>query len=1190
MAPSFPIDKMKNYHYYYIFLLAIGSLLLSTCAQQDATLFRLISPGQSGIFFSNTIDENDSVNILNIEYLYNGGGVGIGDFNNDGLSDIFFTGNQVSNKLYLNTGDFKFKDVTDLSGVSGNNTWRSGVAVVDINSDGLLDIYVCATLRDDSVGRANSLYINLGLDQNGIPTFADRASEYGIAHNGHTQNAAFFDYNKDGFLDLFLLINKHAGKSQTKFFHKVVDGTSPSNDKLFRNNGNGTFTDVTIPAGILAEGFGLGLAIADINNDSWPDIYISNDYLTNDVLYINNHDGTFSDKIDDYIKHQSQFSMGNDVADINNDGLLDIITLDMLPENNLRRKCVIAGGSYTSYINNLAHGYSPQHVRNMLYLNNGDESFSEIGQLAGVHQTEWSWSPLFMDIDNDGLRDLVITNGFPKDVTDKDFGMFRSSQAGAVSDVRTLIDSIPVVKVPNQVFRNTGNLKFENVTDAWGMNQASFSNGAAFADLDNDGDLDYVVNNINQTAFLYENTLVTRQPKSGCNFLRIKALTGKASNPGTKITIYYNGKMQYHDHSVYRGYLSSVEDVIHFGIGEEKFVDSLVARWPDGQVQTILNIPANQLLQVRHEEAEFPAKVHKAVTVSLFSNVEQKTNIMFKHEEQDVIDFNVQRTLPHKYSQYGPGLSVGDLNGDGLEDFFVTGPAGKPGTFFFQLRNGKFKKQDQAVHGKKLYEDLCGIFFDFDNDEDLDLFTVSGSSEFSEDDINYEDHLFTNDGHGKFNEVFDVLPSNTQSGSCARVADFDNDGDLDLFVGGRVRPGKYPLPPKSILLENHNGKFRDVTSKWCSEMLAIGMVTDALWTDFNNDGYIDLVVVGELLPVSFFKNNGNKFVNVTPLSGIGDRLGWWNSINAGDFDNDGDTDYVAGNLGLNNYYQASQQFPMKVYAKDFDGNGSIDPITACFFKMDDDSKQLCPVHFWEELNSLSPRFRRQFASFADYGNSTMERVLSKDDLQGTLVLEGNYPQTSIIENLGNDKFRIKSLPISAQFSPVFGILVEDFNGDSDLDVIMIGNDYGNEVFSGRADAFTGLFFAGNGRGDFTSINSIHSGFKISGDGKALVKLFNGKDHQLLVAAQNQDSLKVFDRPFHGVLFSPGSRDRSAEIHFADGRKQKVEFYYGSGYLSQSSRKLIVTQNMREITVTDFSGQRRKLTYETILTTTKKSSN
>lgn len=1171
---------MKRYHYS-IFLIALSVLCFNTCMKQDAKLLSLVPPEHSGIWFSNTIDENDSINILNVEYLYNGGGVGIADFNNDGLSDIFFTGNQVSNKLYLNQGNLRFKDVTELSGVSGHATWRSGVAVADLNSDGLKDIYVCGTLRGNSLHTANALYINQGVNQDGIPTFIDSAVHYGIAHIGHTQHAAFFDYNKDGLLDLFLLINRHTGKSQTKFFGKVMDGTSPSNDKLFRNNGNGTFTDVTRSAGILAEGFGLGLAIADINNDSWPDIYISNDYLTNDVLYINNRDGTFSDKIDNYIKHQSQFSMGNDVADFNNDGLLDIITLDMLPENNLRKKSVIAAGSYTSYTNNLAHGYTPQHVRNMLFINNGDESFSEIGQLAGIHQTEWSWSPLFVDMDNDGFRDLLITNGFPKDVTDKDFGLFRSSQAGAVSDLKTLMDSIPVVKVSNQAFRNTRDLKFENVTEAWGMDQVSFSNGAAFADLDNDGDLDYVVNNINETAFLYENNLIKTTSASGANFLRIKAFNGKASGLGTKFTIYCNGRIQYHDHSIYRGYLSSVEDVIHFGIGNNKCVDSLIVAWPDGRAQTIRKIPANTLMEVRHENAELEPKMHKPAVVSLFSNSEQKTKILFRHEEKDVIDFNVQRTLPHKYSQYGPGLSVGDLNGDGLEDLFVTGSAGKQGVFFFQEPGGKFKRKDQVLDREKRYEDMSGIFFDFDNDEDLDLFTVSGSYEFDENDIKYDDHLFANDGSGKFTEVFDVLPSSRQSGSCARAADFDRDGDLDLFVGGRVRPGKYPLPPKSILLENVGGKFSDVTAKWCKEMSSVGMVTDALWTDFNNDGHIDLIVTCELLPLLFFKNTGKSFINVTHASGIADRSGWWNSISAGDFDNDGDTDYVAGNLGLNNRYHASPQFPVKVFAKDFDGNGSIDPITACFSLMDDGSKQLSPIHFWEELNSLSPRFRRQFTSFKDYGNATMEQVLSQDDLRDALILEGNYSQTSFIENLGGEKFRIKAFPMQAQFSLVFGILIDDFNTDGNLDVIMIGNDYGNEVFTGRADAFTGLVFTGDGKGNFDVINSNHSGFKLCGDGKSLVRLFNG-NRQLLIASQNQDSLKVFDRTFDGVLFSPGPDDRSAEIHFRDGRKQKNEFCYGSGYLSQSSRQLIVTRKVREIVVTNFSGQKRTLSYKAIL--------
>ena len=1092
----------------------------------------------------------------------------------------------VPNRLYLNQGGLKFKDVTETTGVGISEKWKSGIALADVNQDGLLDIYVCATLSKDSALRANALLINMGINEEGIPFFQDQAGKYGVADKGYSSNAAFLDYDKDGDLDLYVLTNVLSGEIPTAYRNKILDGTAINNDRLYKNNGNGTFTNITKEAGIVIEGYGLGLAIADLNHDNWPDIYVGNDYMTNDILYINNRDGTFSNQIEKFVKHQSQFSMGNDVADINNDGYPDIITLDMLPETNLRRKTVIGGIGYVNYINNKKYGYQPQHVRNMLELNNGNNSFSEIGQLSGVYQTEWSWSPLFADFDNDGDKDLLITNGFPKDITDKDFGNYRNGQAGTVASAEMLIDSIPVVKVSNYAYRNNGDLTFSDVTKEWGMSIPSFSNGAAFADLDNDGDLDYIVNNINDVAFVYENLLYHEEKtkESLPNFLRIK-LVGQAGNSGglgAKVTLYsQEDKLQYHDHSVYRGYLSTVEDVIHFGLGKVTVVDSVSVLWPDGKLSQFKNIKPNQVLMIDHKNAspEMPKRPGKSQQTHV-EEVSSILNVKFLHQEDDKIDFNIQRTMPHKYSQYGPGIAVGDINGDGLEDFYVSGSSDYAGSFFVQSIDGKFNQSNELKIREKTQEELGVLFFDADSDGDLDLYAVSGSFEWEPGHMNYHDRLYVNNGVGIFKESPEALPKETSSGSCVRATDYDADGDLDLFVGGRVLPGKYPFAAESFVFKNEGGKFTDATDESFQGLKNLGMITDALWTDFDNDGRVDLVVVGELLPITFFKNSTEGFKNIGTYSGINNFLGWWNSITAADFDHDGDMDYVAGNLGLNNYYHASTERPVKVFAKDFDGNGSIDPITACYFKIQDGSEKLCPVHFWDELNSQSPKFRRQFSRYRQYGKATMEDLLTPEDLEGAIILEGNYAASSYIENLGSGKFKMVPLPIHSQFAPVFGMVADDVDGDGNMDVVQIGNDYGNEVFTGRYDAFIGLLLRGNGKGSFDITSPDRSGFFVNGDAKALAKLsMSGGD--IFIATQNRDSLKVFVNKLNdgSKEFSPEPSDSWAEFTHTTGKRQKIEFYYGSGYLSQSTRRLRIPKGVKTIAVYNSKGEVRNIAIE-----------
>lgn len=1158
-------------------LIVVCFVFLFISCKKDSTLFELKSPDQTGISFNNEIIESDSFNILTDEYIFNGGGVAVADFDQNGLPDLFFTGNQVPNRLYLNEGGFKFKDISEPSGIMASEKWCTGSVIVDINNDGWPDIYVATAMKNGPGERNNLLFVNQGKDSSGKVTFKEMAESYGIADPGNSMGAAFIDYDLDGDLDLYVLNNEQLSAKPTNFRPKVTDGSAVNNDSFYRNNGDGTFTNVTIEAGITFEGFGLGLVIADVNNDGWPDIHISNDYITNDILYINNQDGTFSNQTQVNLRHQSQFSMGSDIADFNNDGLPDLITIDMLGEDNYRKKTTIGKNVYQTYINNEQFGYEYQYVRNMLHLNNGPGiPFSEIGLMAGVYQTDWSWAPLFGDVDNDGLRDLLITNGFPRDITDKDFANYRAD-VGNIATIRQLLDSIPIVKIPNYAYRNMGNLRFEDSTDGWGLNKPSFSNGAVLVDLDLDGDLDYVVNNINDPAFIFENKL--NKSKNPPNYLRVK-LKGSAKNNqglGAKILLRPTPEsLLYQELQVVRGYMSSVEDVLHFGLDTIDSVGELTVIWPDGKESKFLNIAANQVLAVDYSAAQVGknslAILDLAPSQNFLFEVSESLGISFVHQEEDKIDFNIQRTLPHKLTQFGPAMAVGDLNGDGREDLVIGSASGFSPVWFAQLEDGKFIRKELLPGENPIFEETGILLFDLDNDGDLDMYLVSGSAEFLPEAAEYLDRIYLNDGKGNFtlDKNFSTIKAN---GSTVRGADFDGDGFLDLFVGGRSPIGKFPLAEKSFLLKNENGLLTDVTDQLAPGLREVGMVTDAVWSDINGDGKVDLIVVGELMPITIFINQGGKFEKLQN-TGLENYLGWWNSIATADFDQDGDSDFVIGNLGANNSHHPTFERPVKIYAKDFDNNGSVDPVFFAYYK----DKQggvynSFPSHFWDDLMGQSPMFRRKFDRYKYFALSTEATFFTEEEKKDVLILTGNFDRTIWVENLGNGKFTVHELPIPAQIAPTNGIVADDINGDGFSDILMVGNDYGNEIFIGRLDASVGLLLLGDGKGSFEPVNPRESGFVVPGDAKSLVKLSPSQGAPLYFASQNRGKLLAFRSAYEEAkTFSFGQEAMALILELENGKRQRFDLSLGSGFGSQSTREIIVPKGTKSAVMIDYKGQ------------------
>jgi len=1187
-----------RYCFYVLFFVALCPFL--SCKR--STLFEQVSSSHSGIHFNNLITENDSINPLTSVNIYNGGGVGIGDFNNDGLPDIYFTGNSVSNKLYINKGNFKFDDVTTTAGVGGKGGWSRGVAVVDINNDGLPDIYLCNSLLSDSIKRTNLLYINQGNDKNGVPHFKEMAKDYGLDMKQHSTMASFFDYDNDGDLDMFLTINQIKKNENTTLFRPIItDGSYYSTSKLYRNDWDpvtkhAKFTDVSKQAGIKIEGYGHAATVADINKDGWKDIYVTNDFLSNDILYINNHDGTFTDKSREYFKHTSSTAMGQDIEDINNDGLADVFTLDMNPEDNYRKKMMLSSNSYQTYQNFDNFHYQRQYARNTLQLNQGprlkqndsvgEPAFSEISFLSGVEQTDWSWCPLLTDFDNDGFRDLIITNGYPRDVTDHDFLAFRN-ESFAVASLQQTLNQIPVIKIPNYAFKNSNGLQFKDVTKNWGLSVSSFSNGAVYADLDNDGDMDVVINNINDEALVYKNTSRDKD-KDNNHYLHIK-FQGSALNRdgiGAFADIYYNhGKHQVYENTPFRGYLSTIQNIAHFGLGTTTMLDSVVISWQDGKKQTLQKVKADQLLKVNitqaHENYSFIQP--KINSQSLFKEVTKSSGVLYKHQEEDFVDFNIQKLLPHKFSEYTPALAVGDVDGNGLEDIIAGGNSKFPAQILFQQSNGKFIQRNlyaASTDIKNSFKDEGLLLFDADGDGDLDLYAASGGYEARSGSNVYQDRFYLNDGKGNFTLVKEALPINSTSKLCVRAVDYNKDGKLDLFVSGRVDPWNYPKPVSSFIFRNDskNGimKFTDVTGSVAKDLKNIGLVCDALFTDFDNDGWPDLILAGEWMPITFLKNDHGVYKNITDKSSIAGKTGWWNTIAAGDFNHDGRTDYIVGNTGLNTFYKASAKYPVYITAKDFDHNGSYDAFPSLFLKDTKGEMQEFPAQTRDDIIKQMIGLRVKFQNYKSYATATMDSVITPKMREGALRLKVNTLQSCFLRNDGNGKFTMSNLPLEAQMSELCGMTVDDFDGDGNLDIAISGNDFGTEVNTGRYDAFNGLMLKGDGKGSFKPLSIMQSGIYIPGNGKALVKLLGTGGKYLLAASQNKDLLKIFEmkKTVHTVKLQP--QDMFATIRYKNGKMSKQEFYYGESFLSQSGRFFNIGDNVSSVTITNNSGNSRSI--------------
>ena len=1105
-----------------VYRIGFASIIIAVqgLSGQTQKIFKQVPFEQSNIIFENTVEETIDFNYYLFMHMYMGAGVAAADFNNDGLPDIYFTSSTGGNKLYLNKGGFEFEDITESAYVKGEGGFYTGVTTVDINNDGWLDIYVCQSGPKEKPLQKNLLFLN-----NKDLTFTEASVSYGLSEfNSHSIQANFFDYDNDGDLDVYI-VNTPV---EFKLANEVVNLESISNtfvklyggaDKLYRNNGDLTFSDVSLVAGIKPDRFfGLTCSVSDFNNDGWKDIFVTNDFAGPDFLYLNNGDGTFNSSADHAFQHISNYSMGADVGDINNDGYQDIFALDMLPQDYKRSKVSMSMMPREVMYNMVNSGYHWQYMHNVLQINNGifnEQSplFKDLSYFSGIESTDWSWSCLIADFDLDGHNDIHVTNGILRDVTNMDARAIEREHIKQLKtthsvqanneELKEIRAFYPSVKLKNYLFKNNGNLTFKNISSDENVGEPSFSNGSAYADFDNDGDLDVVCNNINDKAFLFENISSNKN-----NYLKI-GLHGQAKNPfgyGTKVEVYVGKSKQTKELQATRGYFSASEPILYFGLGKSKTIDKLEVTWPDGKKQELKNIKADQELTLDYSDAVKPSSQREIIRTT-FKKVNNLLSEGYKHFDFSYDDFKDQLLLPHKLSSKGPSLAIGDINKDGLEDFFVGGATFYSGAIYIQKASGEFELTSQPdLNLDKMSEDVAASFFDVNNDGYDDLYVASGSYEKNEHSEDLCDRLYLNDGTGQFKKNQEKLPTLKNYSSCITPLDFDNDGDLDVFVGSEAANGKYPYATASYLLENNNGAFKEVKDQHAIKNL--GLVTDVVSTDFDDDGDTDIIVVGEWMPITFLENNSGQFINKTDTFGFSETSGWWNVITKADIDNDGDLDYIAGNLGLNYKFHATKEKPFHIYANDFDNTGSVDIVLA-----KDINDTLFPVRGKMCSTEQMPFIKDKFPSFTAFAEASILDIYGTDPIHEALHLTVEEFRSSMIINNGNGKFSMEPLPDDAQYSVVNGIACDDFNGDGHMDMVLAGNKFESEVETSRADAGTGIFLKGSKYGGFKSIPSNKSGFFAPGNVKAL-KTLNTRKGKVIIVAENNASLQIFKTTNH----------------------------------------------------------------------------
>ncbi|WP_152538393.1 VCBS repeat-containing protein [Aquimarina megaterium] len=1089
---------------YKCFVFVVSLIVLTSCSQKstsiDDRIFTDLEYSSTGIHFSNDLTENDSLNYFTYSYLYMGGGVATGDINNDGLIDIYFTGNQVSNKLYINKGNLKFEDITIKAGVVGDDRWYTGVTMTDVNADGFLDIYCSVGGKFGS--KMNQLFIN-----NGDNTFTERASEYGIDDIGNSVQGTFFDYDNDGDLDLYVANYPPTKFNAPNFYYrfKMKNVTGKETDHLYRNDGD-RFTDVTEEAGVKSFGLTLSATVGDLNNDGWSDIYVSNDFSTPDYLYLNNQDGTFREVVKQATSHTAFFGMGADIADYNNDGNLDIFQVDMDAQKNRRKKANMASMNPKLFWSTVNSGFHYQYMHNCLQLNTGvvDDGiphFSNVSRITGTSSTDWSWGPLFADFDNDGRKDLFITNGTRREINNNDYFENLKKLKNKKDSLLQRSLMIPSEKIDNFMFRNVGDYSFEKVNKRWGIQYEGFSNGVAYADLDNDGDLEIITNNIDDYASVFENKSSDKN-----NYITIQ-FDGSIKNKfglGNRVYLKTGDQTQMQELTLSRGFQSSVAPELHFGVYQSKTIEELKVVWPDGKLQKFKNLEVNQKLTVKYEDAIPENSISKKETV-LFASEGKDGFSEYKHQENNYNDFSKQVLLPHKMSAFGPGMAVGDINNDGLDDFFVGGASEQPGSLFFQNKTGFEKQIVEVFEEDKLNEDVGAVFFDADQDGDNDLYVVSGGYEFSPTSNILQDRLYINDGRGRFTKSKNSLPQMLTSGSRVYPLDFDKDGKQDLLVLGRQVPEQYPIPAHSYLLKNNsqngNIQFDDVTDSYAKDFIDLGMATSAVITDYDNDDWLDIIVVGEWMPIRVFKNIRKGFKEVSQELGLTkDTTGWWWSIGQGDIDNDGDMDYILGNNGLNYKYKATEEETFDIYVNDFDKDSNADIVLSYY----NDGKQF-PVRGRECSSDQISMIKHKFKDYESFSEATLVDVYTKKSLESSLHYQVKSFASVYLENK-EGKFIIHKLPLEAQVSSINQILVDDFDEDGYIDALIAGNLHASEVETPRNDAGHGLFLKGDGTGKFKPISAAKSGLFIQGDVKDLA-ILQTDTTRYVVAAKNNDYLQ-----------------------------------------------------------------------------------